>query len=135
MFFRLDETGGGRPAGDELPGLRSGYRELLRSREFVGNTLLFGFIQGTFFAFLGVGAIVFHDHLGLGQQVFGAIWGALAIPYVASTVTAGRLAGRIGGYGVLRVGAYVTLVAGWGMVATNLLAGTTCGRWSCRSSF
>src|SRR5690606_16047454 len=45
--------------------------------------------------------------------------------YVASTMMAGRLTRRIGSYGVLRVGACITLVAGWGIVVLNLLAGTT----------
>src|SRR5690606_35213410 len=94
MWFRLDETATPQVTAVDITGIGSGYRELFASREFVGNTLLFGFIQGAFFAFLGVGATVFHDHLGLGQQVFGAIWGGLAIAYVASTMMAGRLTRR-----------------------------------------
>lgn len=112
----LVETHAPAPRG---PGDRpwwAGYGELLASRPFVSNTLLYAFIQGAFFSFLAVGATVFRDDLGLGPQYFGMVWGLMGIAYVASAAGAGRLAARIGVQGVLRIGALTTLGAGWGMV-------------------
>lgn len=87
--------------------LRS-YGRLLRSRVFMGYTLVFGFIQGTFFAFLAVGAAVFESSFGMGPAVFGVVWGGMAISYVLGAV--------IGG--VLSVGRHAPLLLPAGMLAT-----------------
>jgi MFS transporter, DHA1 family, multidrug resistance protein len=120
-YGRLAETGT-RVPGPATPWW-SGYGALLGSRAFVGNTLLYGFIQGTFFAFLGVGASVFEIELGLDQEAFGLIWGSLGILYVASAATAGRVVARLGLHGTLRVGAFMTLGAGLGVVLLTRLFG------------
>lgn len=120
----LPETRPPGTTGDGEP-LLPGYRELLRSPVFVGNTLLFGFIQGSFFAFLGVGAMLFETRLGIGQQGFGIIWGVLSIAYVGSAAGAGRLAGAIGPWRTMVAGTAIAMAAGWGMLILGLVAGTT----------
>jgi DHA1 family bicyclomycin/chloramphenicol resistance-like MFS transporter len=84
------------PDGDSQPPWTRSYRELLASRVFVAYTFMYAFIQGSFFAFLAVGAAVFADHLGLGQRQFGFIWGAMALIYVAGAAAGVRLTERLG---------------------------------------
>lgn len=78
------------------------YRELLGARVFMGYTLMYAFVQGCFFAFLAVGAIVFEEHLGLGQQAFGLIWGAMGLLFIAGAALAGPLSSAVGVMPLLR---------------------------------
>lgn len=96
------------------------YRQLLASRIFMGYTLMYAFVQGGFFAFLAVAAIVFEEHLGLGQQAFGAIWGAMALVYVAAAASAARLATRFGIRRSLLGASALAAVAGWLLVTVTL---------------
>lgn len=125
LWRDLPETGARAHAGEAGEAVLAGYGELLRSRTFVGNTLLFGFIQGAFFAFLAVGSPVFERALGLDQQVFGLVWGVMGVAYVSSASAAGRLIDRLGHEGLLKLGALLTLASGWGIFLLNAFAGTT----------
>ncbi|MEO1247051.1 MAG: multidrug effflux MFS transporter [Pseudomonadota bacterium] len=96
MFRRLPETlspDEPRPNPSRLP---QNYAVLLRSRPFLGNTFLFGFIQGSFFCFLAVGAAYFYDSYGMSSKTFGFIWGLMAIAYVIGATLGARLTERIG---------------------------------------
>lgn len=105
-----------------------GYGRLFGSRSFIGNTLIYGLLQGSFFAFLAVGAEVFAAGLGLGPDVFGIVWGALSIVYVVGAIAAGRLSARLGKHGVLRIGTLIVAVSA-GLLAGNVtLLGLTLGR-------
>ncbi|MBW7929705.1 MAG: MFS transporter [Gammaproteobacteria bacterium] len=101
--MQLEETHsvpiGEAPAG---AGWVRHYRELLGARVFMGYTLMYAFVQGCFFAFLAVGAIVFEEHLGLGQQAFGLIWGAMGLLFIAGATLAGPLSSAIGVMPLLR---------------------------------
>ncbi len=55
------------------------YRALFTSGPFIGYTLVFGFIQGCFFAFLAIGATLFEQRFGIGARQFGLWWGLMAI--------------------------------------------------------
>lgn len=122
---RLQETGRRDTSPINWRALALAYAALLRTPDFMAYTLMLGLIQGIFFAFLAVGAVVFEQSLGLGQQAFGAIWGLLGIGYVAGAVAAGRLVGRQGSYRVLRTGVLVTFVMGWALFALIAALGTT----------
>ena len=91
LFLQLPETRSAadvRPAGSAWA---AGYAELLCSRPFLGFTLVYGFVQGSFFSFLAVGAGVFENDFGLGSGVFGVVWGSMAIAYVLGATIGGRL--------------------------------------------
>lgn len=75
---------------------RSNFAKLLRSRPFVGFTLVYGFVSSAFFVFLSVGATIFAEELGIGQRHFGLIWGAMALCYVIGAAIANPLIGRFG---------------------------------------
>jgi DHA1 family bicyclomycin/chloramphenicol resistance-like MFS transporter len=125
MMRSLHETLRRAPAHEVRERWWQGYGELVRSRVFVGYTLLYGFIQGSFFAFLAVGAVIFERDLGLGQDVFGMTWGVLGIAYVAATLAAGRLAPALGTRPILLCGGIAALAAGWTMVLFVALFGVT----------
>jgi DHA1 family bicyclomycin/chloramphenicol resistance-like MFS transporter len=97
------------------------YGILLRSGPFWGYTMIFGFVQGCFFAFLAVGADVFKTQLGIDELRFGVIWGLMAITYVISAVTAGKLYGRFPSHRIMDVGIVLVLCGGalaFGLVFT-----------------
>ncbi|MDH5255959.1 MAG: MFS transporter, partial [Gammaproteobacteria bacterium] len=96
MSLRLRETRRLAPRQEERQNWLTSYGQLLRSRVFVGYTLMYAFMQGCFFAFLAVAAVVFEDHLGINEATFGAIWGAMGLIYVAGAAGGGRLTSRIG---------------------------------------
>jgi DHA1 family bicyclomycin/chloramphenicol resistance-like MFS transporter len=99
------------------------YRTLLRSRTFMAYSLIFGFVQGSFFAFLAVGAAVFRDDFGIGERDFGLIWGLMAVTYVAGAIFCGRIARRVGSRVMLHGAVAVTLVAGWTLALIAVFAG------------
>ena len=125
LWLRLEET---RPPSLPRPRLQAwlaSYGELLSSRTFMGYTLVFGFIQGSFFAFLAVGAAIFESSFGLGPTVFGAVGGSMAIAYVAGAVVGGRLsAGRYAPL-LLPVGILATLAVGMSVPLLTGLLGVT----------
>jgi DHA1 family bicyclomycin/chloramphenicol resistance-like MFS transporter len=96
MSLRLTETRRLAPPKMERQGWITSYGQLLRSRVFVGYTLMYAFMQGCFFAFLAVAAVVFKDHLGIKESTFGAVWGAMGLVYVAGAAGSARLTSRIG---------------------------------------
>ncbi len=103
--------------------LLSDYHSLLGSRVFMGYTLMYGLVQGAYFAFLAVGAAVFENDLQLGQQGFGLVWGLMAVAYVSAAFLAGRLNRVIGLSGTLRLGLVATLLTGWAIFALATEAG------------
>lgn len=125
MFLRLGETRQ-RPTVDTItvPWTTS-YRELLSSRIFLGYTFMYAFMQGCFFAFLAVAAVVFADHLGLDEAQFGAIWGAMGLIYVAGAASGARFTGPFGVRAVLRASASLVVAAGMLLLAATALWGVT----------
>jgi DHA1 family bicyclomycin/chloramphenicol resistance-like MFS transporter len=101
------------------------YKALFRSRAFMGYTLTFGFVQGSFFSFLAVGASVFATHFGLQAQSFGLLWGVLTITYVFGATLGGWANARFGMWPVLTVGVVATLLAGWLLPLLNALTDTS----------
>lgn len=126
VWWRLPETW--RPGLTPQVNLQStlrDYRHLLSSRVFMGYTLMFGFVQGGFFTFLAVGAAVFERDLGLGQQAFGLVWGAMALAYVLGASVAGRLTRQMGMNRTIYIGMFLSCMAGWGMLILALTSGVS----------
>lgn len=125
MAVRLTET---RHAADQLAvpqDWTTSYRELLGSRVFIGYTLMYAFMQGCFFAFLAVAAVVFADHLGINEARFGAIWGGMGLAYVTGAMTGARLTRRFSSRLLLLSSAVMILLAGAALLAANLVRGVT----------
>ncbi len=91
------------------------YMQLVRSRVFIGYSMMFGLAQAVFFAFLAVGATVFERDLGLGPAAFGTTWGALAAAYVAGATLAARLTPAVGMRRLLKIGLVLILCGAWAM--------------------
>jgi DHA1 family bicyclomycin/chloramphenicol resistance-like MFS transporter len=134
MYLRLGETRQRDPAGPEAQDWVTSYRELLGSRVFMGYTLMYAFMQGCFFAFLAVAAVVFAEHLGLDEARFGAIWGAMGLIYVAGAASGSRLTGHLGVRRVLRASSVLIVSSGvlllaataaWGVTLAGLLVPLT----------
>lgn len=105
VALRLPET---RPADapatlDFATTLRA-YRQLLTHRGFIGYTLVFGFCNAAFFAFLATGAAIFERDLGMGPDRFGVIWGALSVAYIVGAGLGGVMIRRWGIGRTLRLG-------------------------------
>ncbi|MCL4721779.1 MAG: MFS transporter, partial [Gammaproteobacteria bacterium] len=115
------------PGAREQPRPRwsTSYGQLLASPVFLGHTLMYAFVQGCFFAFMAVAAVVFRDHLGMNEGTFGAIWGAMGLVYIAGAVGGGRLTARIGAGPALRVATLLIVAAGAALPAAILVAGVT----------
>ena len=114
MVLRLPETLVKDTAPTRPGGLFGDYGVLIRSPSFLGNTFLFGFIQGSFFCFLAVGAAYFYDSYGMSPEFFGLVWGLMAVAYVIGATLGARLTRRIGSARV--VGSSVALSVLTGIV-------------------
>ncbi len=125
MLLRLNETRQGTGPTPEREHWIISYRELLGSRIFIGYTLMYAFMQGCFFAFLAVAAVVFADHLGINEATFGAIWGAMGLTYVAGAAIGARLTTRLATRRLLRLSTGMILLAGAGLLIGNLTWGVT----------
>jgi DHA1 family bicyclomycin/chloramphenicol resistance-like MFS transporter len=125
MYFYLPETLDKSTARPQWQDWLRNYQTLLRSHVFLGYSLMFGFVQGSFFCFLAVGAAVFEHDFGIGSRGFGLIWGALAITYVAGAMLSGRMIRRFGPSPVMRMAVLSTLLAGWIMTLMVTIFGVT----------
>lgn len=92
-MMRLPET---RPVNKEPRKILNNYRQLLRSPQFIGYTLMFGFGQGFFFAFLPFAPDYFENVLGHGTAVFVISWIALSLAFMAGSLLGTRLTRRYG---------------------------------------
>jgi len=82
-------------------------------------------MQGCFFAFLAVAAVVFNDHLGIDEASFGAIWGAMGLIYVAGAAGGARLTGLIGMRRVLLSGTVMIVLSGAFLLLDVAASGVT----------
>ena len=125
MFVGLPETLPEHHPKPKWSDWLGNYRILLSTPAFVGYTLMFGFVQGSFFAFLAVGAGFFDQQFGLGPAEFGTLWGFLAITYVIGAMFSARLTQSKGPAFVLKWGVLVTVLGGWLMITMVLSMGVT----------
>lgn len=125
MSLRLTETRDAAATNAQSQHWATSYGELLRSRVFVGYTLMYAFMQGCFFAFLAVAAVVFNDHLGISAARFGVIWGGMALVYVAGAAGGARLTSRLGMRRVLWAGTLMIVFSGAALLLDVAASGVT----------
>ncbi|MEO7385505.1 MAG: multidrug effflux MFS transporter [Gammaproteobacteria bacterium] len=134
MTARLVETRQADAATTARAHWTTSYGQLLGSRVFMGYTLMYAFMQGCFFAFLAVAAVVFNNQLGIDAAHFGALWGAMGLVYVAGAAGGARLTSRLGVRRVLRLSTVLIMfsgasllgaVAAWGVTIAGLLVPLT----------
>lgn len=125
MHRGLTETHMRAPATAGTRHWLANYGRLLRSRTFVGYTLMYAFMQGSFFAFLAVAAIVFADHLGMNEAVFGMVWGAMGLVYVAGAASGARLTRWLGIRRTVVWSTVVITAAGLALLLSTWLLGVT----------
>lgn len=89
----LPET---KPAKTEPRNVIRDYRTLLSNPQFIGYTLMFGFGQGVFFAFLPFAPDYFENVLGFGTSVFVMCWVGLSLAFMSGSLLGTRLTKRIG---------------------------------------
>ena len=102
----------------EMTHIRSGYRELLRDRTFVGASLVCGFSSAGMFAYITGSPFVLIDYYKIPPQLFGWLFAAIAAGVITSSQINGRMPHRIALWKVLRAANVVQLVAGVLMVAS-----------------
>lgn len=117
MFRSLPETLDRSQGLPSLGALVHNYAVLLKSGPFLGYSMVFGFVQGSFFAFMAVGAAVFDNDLGLNNRQFGTIWGLMAVGYVLTAMASARLSRRLGSARVMGTSIAITLIAGLALFA------------------
>jgi len=76
--------------------MASDYRTLLGSPQFLGYTMMFGFGQGIFFAFLPFAPDYVENVLGHGTSVFVTCWIVLSLAFMAGSLGGTRLVRRFG---------------------------------------
>ena len=112
-WFLIPETRPSAKQGHQVETNFSKIPVIISSPAFLGYTGIFGFTQGTFFSFLGIGAAIFNDNFGIGPLGFGIIWGSLAIFYVLGSITVNRSAKHLGRKKVTGYSVYASLCVGW----------------------
>ncbi len=125
MAWRLPET---LPPGSPPPHWRqwlNGYRRLLRSPQFLGYTLIYGFVQGSFFAFLAIGAPLFLSAFGIASKTFGIIWGSMAVTYVIGAIAGARLTPVLGADRLMLLALAATVAAGLALLLAAIAPGLT----------
>ena len=121
MARHLQET---LPPGQKPRGAREllgNYGVLVRSPQFVGYTLIYGFMQGAFFSFLAIGASFFLSQFGIDAGSFGMIWGLLALAYVLGATAGARLTPRVGARNVMRASVMLLFLSGIAMLGAAQL--------------
>ena len=92
-ILRLPET---RPVSAESRNIKRDYGRLFRSPQFIGYTMLFGFGQGVFFAFLPIAPDYFESVLGRSTTFFVASWIVMSLAFMTGSLLGSRLTQRIG---------------------------------------
>lgn len=111
VLLRLPETLAHDAPRPDASRLMHNYSVLLRSRSFLGYTFLYGFIQGSFFCFLAVGAAYFLDAYAMDSQSFGVVWGVMAVAYVIGATAGAKLTERVGSANLLRSSVLLSILA------------------------
>lgn len=117
-ILRLPET---RPA-DKVPRkVLKNYGRLLRSPQFIGYTLMFGFGQGMFFAFLPFAPDYFENVLGHSKGFFVTCWIALSLAFMAGSLLGSRITRHFGMDKAI-LWASIWLLCAVGIFALNYMA-------------
>ena len=93
------------------------YRQLLRSRRFVGYMLVAAFTQVGLFAFLAGSAFVFVTVMGQGERNFGLLFGTVMLGNLTGATIGSRLVRRWGIDTMIRRATILLVVAGLAVAA------------------
>jgi DHA1 family bicyclomycin/chloramphenicol resistance-like MFS transporter len=113
VHFRLPESlpPGARRTLD-LDNIIAGYRQLFRDRTFVGASFVCGFSSAGMFAYIASAPFVLISLYGVPPQVFGWLFGAMALGLITASQINGRMSGRMPLWRVLRIANLVQLASG-----------------------
>ncbi|MEZ5499685.1 MAG: MFS transporter [Steroidobacteraceae bacterium] len=111
MVASLRETRPSGTAAASLSRLAVGFRELAVDPAFVGNSGVYAASNGASFAFITIGAALFHDLFGMSATQYGLYAAGYALSYTAGAALAGRWVRRFGIARTLRIGIAATAIA------------------------
>jgi DHA1 family bicyclomycin/chloramphenicol resistance-like MFS transporter len=94
-------------------GVLARFRELLRSRSFVGFSLTAGFLFGALFSFISLSSFVLIGLYGLSPRSYALVFGAVVVAMTIGASVNSRLSRRIGAEAALRR-------ATWGPAAASV---------------
>ena len=121
MLMSLRET---RPTVTQTMTLRdlfNGFSVLLREPAFTAHTLTYGFVSGSTFMFLTMGASLFGDLFGMTASRFGVFWATLAVGYLLGAACAGWSARRFGARRVIAAATKLGILASLAVLFTGEL--------------
>ena len=122
-WLLLAETNpGDRRSESGARGLLNACVTLLRDRRYLGYTLVVAFVFAGLMAFAAGGPFVFIELLGLSPDNYGMLSVFTVAAYLASSLAAGRLAGRLALHRLALLGIIGALVGGGAMVALAAFA-------------
>jgi DHA1 family bicyclomycin/chloramphenicol resistance-like MFS transporter len=98
------------------------YGRLLRSRSYIGYTLVAAFASSGLFAFLAGSAFVFVAVMGTGERAFGFLFGTVMVGNILGASVGSRLVTRLGIDRMLRYSTALMLASG-AMLAALSFAG------------
>lgn len=123
IWFLLPETGAKDPTATNVTELGRSFATLCRSRQFMLYTLGgVGPYAGLFAVLAGLSPLLI-GQMGVTPTVFGYLFGAVMIGYLAAAAAAGRLAGRWGINRLILAGALLCALSGlaslWVIIDSN----------------
>jgi MFS transporter, DHA1 family, multidrug resistance protein len=104
------------------PHLLKACATLLRDRRYLGYTLVVAFVFAGLMAFAAGGPFVFIGLLGLSPEHYGMLSIFTVAAYLAGSLAAGRLAGRLALHRLVLLGIIGALIGGGAMVALTAFA-------------
>ncbi|MCH8498952.1 MAG: multidrug effflux MFS transporter [Marinobacter sp.] len=93
------------------------YSRILKSRVFLGYTLIGGLLYASLFSFLSGSAFVLIDFLGVSPQAFGFWFAAVVAGYLVGSTSAVRLSNRLCSDRILQLGITTAVTGGVLMTA------------------
>lgn len=91
----LPETGVRDPRALQPSRIATGYAQLLARRVYLRYLIPSATVFGAFFAFVTAGPFLLIDRLGIATEDYGLYYGALVLCFMAGSLAANRLAGRL----------------------------------------
>ena len=118
VVFALPETLRNRDLRATTPAvLLRNFGRLLRSRRYVGYTLVAAFTMSGLFAFLAGSSFVFVTVMGRSEEGFGFLFGTVMLGNIAGATIGSRLVTRWGIDRMIERASWLVLVAGIAMAA------------------
>ncbi|KZD12805.1 multidrug effflux MFS transporter [Oceanibaculum pacificum] len=136
IWLLLDETNAyPDPQALKLRALAGNYGRLLRDPIYIGYVLTIAFGYSTIFAFISGSSFAMIEVLGVPEAYFGFCFAAIVLGYMAGSLTAGRLTGRLGIQRLILTGGLIASGCGVAMAILPLLGvahvGTVLAPFAC----